>query len=268
MMICNFPLKILKRARNTVGRIVENEQFRPSSVGLLVNPFYFARKELHYAFSEFSKLFAGKILDVGCGLKPYRHLFFHVSQYIGLEIDTAHMRKFSKADIFYDGKKFPFKKNYFDGVFSSEVFEHVFDPANFIREINRVLKSGGLLLISVPFIWDEHETPNDFARYTSYGLRHILQQHGFSVLEHRKTNNDMRVIFQLLNDYIYKKTSRLRRGFYSELAVTMLLMAPFNIIGCLLAKIMPKNDDLYLDNVILAKKVTNVWKTVTAPRPA
>jgi hypothetical protein len=64
--------------------------------------------------------------------------------------------------------------------------------------------------------------------------------------------NDVRIIFQLINAYLYKKT--ITSNQYVNLMVTILLMSPFNILGELLSKILPKNDDLYLDSIVLAQK--------------
>ena len=231
------------------------EQFQPSLLGLFINPFYFARKGLYQNMVKLAKNIKGKTLDVGCGRKPYEK-FCHSSEYIGLEIDTPKNRKFKKADYFYDGEMFPFKNCEFDSIIISEVFEHVFNPDEFLFEVNRVLKRGGTLLMSVPFIWDEHEQPFDYVRYSSFGLKFILKKSGFKIVELHKSMNDIRVIFQLLNDYIYKKT--ITKNPYINLLLTIILMAPFNILGEILSKILPKNNDLYLDNIVLAKKEKNV----------
>ncbi|MDD3465758.1 MAG: class I SAM-dependent methyltransferase [Campylobacterales bacterium] len=200
--------------------------------------------------------FAGRVLDVGCGSKPYKKYCVNSSEYVGLEIDTPENRRRKKADFFYDGSRFPFENNSFDCVLSNEVFEHVFNPVEFLSEINRVLKKEGLLLISVPFVWDEHEQPHDYARYSSFGLKYNLEKAGFEILEARKTINSVAVIFQLLNAYIYKITVT-KNGFVN-IIIAGLLMSPFNIIGVVLSKVLPKNNDLYLDNVVLAKKIQDV----------
>lgn len=231
--------------------IFQKEQFSPGFLGLLVNPFYFARKGLYENISILSNHIKGDMLDVGCGQKPYEKLF-NSSRYIGLELDTIENRKNKKADYFYDGTTFPFQDNEFDSVIANEVFEHVFNLDNFLREIYRVLKPGGILLTTVPFVWDEHEQPYDFARYTSFGLRHLLEKSGFEIIEHRKSVCDIRVVFQLLNGYIYKKT--VTKNGYINMFIAFFLMSPFNIMGELLSKVLPKNEDLYLDNVILLKK--------------
>lgn len=233
-------------------KIYKNEQFNPKILGLFINPFYFARKGLYENVSELIPNMKGKLLDIGCGTKPYKDLCA-VDEYIGLEIGDEGNRNHSFADVFYDGKVIPFEDKFFDSILSNQVFEHVFNPNEFLREVNRVAKMNGLLLISVPFVWDEHEQPYDYARYSSFGLKHILSENGFEIVEHRKSNNGLEVVFQLFNDYIFKVT--MTKNVYINLLLTLILIAPINIIGLILSKILPKNDDLYLDNIVLAKKI-------------
>ena len=237
---------------DSIKKYFNKQQYQPDVFGLFINPFYFARKGLYENISALAGKVTGRILDVGCGQKPYATLF-RFSQYIGLELDSPENRQTKKADFFYDGVTFPFQDCEFDSVVVNEVFEHVFNPTDFLREINRVLRPDGMLLMTVPFVWDEHEQPNDYARYSSFGLISIVERHGFKVIEHRKSIGDIRVVFQMLNGYLYKKT--VSRSSYVNLLKTFVLMAPFNILGELLSKILPSNDDLYLDNIILAQKM-------------
>ena len=231
------------------------EQFRPSILGVFINPFYFIRRNLYTNIKKLSGFISGKTLDVGCGQKPYESLF-KSSEYIGMDIEVSgHDHATSKVDLFYDGKVFPVKDNEFDSIVCNEVLEHVFNPDDFVSEINRVLKLNGYLLITVPFIWDEHEQPYDYARYSSFGLKFLLEKQGFHIEKSIKSCNDLSVIFQLLNAYIYKKIVK-RRNIILFL-LSLLLIIPFNIIGILFSKIFPKNNDLYLNNIILAKKINN-----------
>ena len=124
---------------NKLKELYLKEQFKPSLLGLFINPFYFARKGLYQNMVKLAKNIKGKTLDVGCGQKPYEK-FCNSSEYIRLEIDTEKNRKFKKAGYFYDGKIFPFKKCEFNPIIVSEVFEHVFNPDEFLSEINRALK--------------------------------------------------------------------------------------------------------------------------------
>ena len=233
-------------------KLYKQEQFNPKILGIFINPFYFARKGLHQNVSKLITNLNGKLLDVGCGTKPYENIC-NVDEYIGLEIDDEGNRQHNYADVFYDGKTIPFEDKSFDSILSNQVFEHVFNPNQFLKEINRVTKVGGRFLITVPFVWDEHEQPYDYARYSSFGLKHILAENGFEIIEHRKSNNGIEVIFQLINDYLYKVI--MTENVYFNLLIIILLMAPINMTGLILSKLLPRNNDLYLDNIVLAKKI-------------
>ena len=167
-----------------IKQIYINEQFNPKILGLFINPFYFARKGLYKNVSELIPKLNGKLLDIGCGTKPYETLCKNVNKYIGLEIDDEGNRQHRFADIFYDGKTIPCEDKEFDSILSNQVFEHVFNPNEFLKEVNRVTKMGGVFLMTVPFVWDEHEQPYDYARYSSFGLNHILTENGFEIIEH------------------------------------------------------------------------------------
>ena len=229
-----------------------HEQFFPGILGLFINPFYFARKGLAKHVTDLSVNITGKTLDIGCGSKPYAHLY-QSNEYVGLEIDTPQNRANKNADYFYDGNNFPFDDASFDSVVANEVFEHVFNPNQFLSETLRILKPKGMVLLTMPFVWDEHEQPHDFARYSSFGIKSLLEKHRFEIIEQRKSIDDIRVIFQLLNAYSYKKT--VTNNAWLNVLITLILMAPFNILGEVLALITPRNPDLYLDNIVLARKL-------------
>ena len=238
-----------------VTSILKKEQFNPGVIGIFTNPFYFSRRGLFLGMTELGKELSGKLLDIGCGTKPYER-YLNVAKYVGLEIDSERSRTTSKADYFYDGKLFPFSDKEFDSLLANEVFEHVFNPTEFLSEANRVLKTGGTMLLTVPFVWDEHEQPHDYARYTSFGLQYILAQHGFDVVHQKKSVNDIRVLFQLLNEYIYKKTY-VNNTILRQLLNTVLI-SPFTLFGVLVFWLFPKNNDLFLDNIVLARKINDV----------
>jgi len=233
-----------------IKKIIEDQYFNPGLLGLIVNPFYIARKGLYNNLSFLGQKITGKTLDVGCGTKPYEKLFNH-STYVGLEFYTGIDSEKKVAEFYYDGKTFPFNESEFDSVVTNQVLEHVFNPDEFLGEINRVLKTNGKLLLTVPFVWDEHEQPYDYARYSSFGLKALLEKNGFEILELRKSVNDYRVLVQLFNGYIYKIT---RQNIFIKNLALILVIAPVTIFGILISKLLPKNNDLYLDNIVLAKK--------------
>jgi len=242
-------------ALNFLKKVYNREQHTPGCIGIFINPFYFARKGLAENLAELCTSLNGKILDIGCGQKPYKK-YCQVSEYIGLELDTPENRQSKKADFFYDGKTMPFQSSEFDGIMLNQVLEHVFNPGEFLVETNRILKINGFILLTVPFVWDEHEQPQDFARYTYYGLKHLLNKNGFEIIKHRRTNDGPELICQLINASTYKifeSSSTLK-----NLLAAIIFMAPFNLLGLLASWLLPRNKDLYLDNIILAKKTKNV----------
>lgn len=214
----------------------------------LVHPFYFSRRNLFKFYKKYSQKLGGNLIDIGCGNKPYKNLFKHCKSYIGLEIESENK---NSADFTYDGKNFPFEDETFDSAVCSEVLEHVFEPNQFLKEVNRVLKKNGLIILTLPFFWDEHEQPYDYARYTSFGLKYILEKENFEILEQVKIGNDLSIITQLLNCYIYKKLYENKNFILKSLS--LIFFSFFNLIG-LIMSIFPKNNDMYLDNLVVAKK--------------
>lgn len=238
--------------RARLGRVWRAQQFNPGFIGLFVNPFFLARRGLWNEMIAFGGEARGRLLDVGCGTQPYRSLF-DVTEYVGLEIDSPHTRARGTADAYYGGGRFPFPDERFDTVLCNQVLEHVFNPDEFVSEIRRVLAPGGRLLLTVPFVWDEHEQPNDYARYSSFGLRSLLERNGFRVAAHHKLLSDASVIFQLANAYLYKVLYTRRR--LVNLVVTAIVMAPLSLLGMVLGRILPKNPDLFLDQGVIAERV-------------
>lgn len=237
----------------TLRRLWHDQQFDPNWIGIFINPFFLARRELNRAMRELAPSASGRLLDVGCGTKPYRALF-NVQEYVGLDIDTSLARGRGVADVYYDGRRFPFDDNSFDAVLCNQVLEHVFNPEEFMRELQRVLTPGGRLILTVPFVWDEHEQPHDFARYSSFGLRALLERNGFRVLKQRKLLGDCSLLFQLANAYLYKVSNSRHRAV--NLLTTAVLMAPLSALGTVLGRLLPQNQDLFLDQAVLAEKMT------------
>ena len=119
----------------------------------------------------------GKLLDVGCGRKPYEAFFKpYVSEYIGIEnestLSVTADSESDAADYYYDGNILPFEDSFFDAVISVSVLEHTPVPHLLFKEMGRVLKSGGIMITHVPFSFRLHEEPHDYYRFT----RHALQE--------------------------------------------------------------------------------------------
>ncbi|MDA9985685.1 class I SAM-dependent methyltransferase [Alphaproteobacteria bacterium] len=236
-------------------KMYRKEQFFPSYIlGIWINPVFIVRRGLISGVKEISTFCqAGKLLDVGCGSKPYEG-FFKVEEYIGIDIEVSgHDHASSKVDKFFDGKNIPFADKYFDHVFSSEVFEHVFNIDELLSETNRVLKTGGKLCFTCPFVWDEHEQPYDFARYTSFAVEHLLSKNGFKLIKLKKSTTYFETVMQMLSIYIYLHV--LPRNNYIKLIMTPIFVAPINIFGKALSKVLPKSENFYHNNIVVAEKL-------------
>lgn len=233
-------------------RYLKKQSYNPGFLGLFINPFYIARRGLYKAISKYSVELNGSVLDVGCGWQPYRHLF-KTNTYLGLELESDSARMRNIADVYYDGEKFPFNSATFESILCNQVLEHVFNPDSFLKEMHRVLVPGGKLLLTVPFLWDEHEQPFDFARYSSFGLAYLLENHGFKILYQEKITTNISTLFQLVNAYLFKIT--LHWPTYLSIIFTALIISWITIFGIIMGLILPDNDDLYLDQIVIAEKI-------------
>ena len=179
----------------------------------------------------------GTVVDVGCGTTPYCNLFSHTT-YFGIETTISSRIGGAKvgADVLYDGKHLPLADRSIDNVPCNQVFEHVFEPIQFLSELHRVLRPGGRLMMTAPFTWDEHEQPHDYARYSSFGLRYLAGKCGFEITDARRTMADASILVQLWLAYWFKVIRRKGQpSFLRKLLITALCL-PANIIGLILAR--------------------------------
>ncbi len=123
--------------------------------------------------------FYGDVLDVGCGQMPYRSLVLsepsRATRYISVDLPGVG----NAPDIEWDGRMIPLPDARVDCAMLTEVLEHCADPEGVLKEVCRVLRPGGFLYLTVPFIWPMHDVPHDEFRYTSYCLQRLLANAGF-----------------------------------------------------------------------------------------
>jgi len=131
----------------------------------------------------------GRLLDVGCGNKPYRDLFAHVTEYIGMDrafsaVDAQRPDAIGRSEHYdVDGQadKMPFPDQWFDSILCTQVIEHLPDPQRFFVEAARVAVPGAVLILTAPLINPVHEAPCDFYRYTNFGLVELCRRTGWQV---------------------------------------------------------------------------------------
>jgi SAM-dependent methyltransferase len=122
------------------------------------------------------------VLDAGAGESRFKPLFSHTN-YIGIDFAQGDASwDYSKLDVIASLEQLPLENATVDHVLSIVVLEHTPEPARVIREFERVLKPGGIVHIVVPHMWEEHQRPFDYFRFTSGGIRHLFEAAGFQTL--------------------------------------------------------------------------------------
>lgn len=113
----------------------------------LINPDYLDRKPI-YEFLKWAikkyHINKGRLLDFGCGEKPYAPLF-HVEEYIGMDVEiSGHSNEDKKADIYYNGENIPCNNEEFDYILTNQVFEHIEKIDVVMKELSRIIRGGGI----------------------------------------------------------------------------------------------------------------------------
>jgi SAM-dependent methyltransferase len=119
------------------------------------------------------------ILDAGAGEARHR-AYFKRGRYLALDAgygDSAW--DYSKLDIRGDLAEIPLRNSSVDCVLCMVVLEHTRNPRDVLHEFARILKTGGTLIMVVPFLWEEHQIPHDYFRFTRYGVRCLFESSPF-----------------------------------------------------------------------------------------
>jgi SAM-dependent methyltransferase len=145
-----------------------------------LHPRYISTRYMRAALVQAASYAHGSLLDAGCGASPYRDLFDgRTNQYVRVDWPTEVYE--ARPDVFADAQRLPFRDGSVDTILATELIEHLPRPQEFLREARRLLRTGGTLIISAPFLEPLHEEPRDYRRFTSFGLEGIVEEHGFVV---------------------------------------------------------------------------------------
>ncbi len=154
------------------------------SMAFLVNLFKETRRGKTIARILFNLEIAGRIkningtvIDLGSGFNPSHGRFWQIKPEKFIRVD---INKEAKPDIIADlNKPLPFSDNFADSIFLFNVIYILENPVEVLREINRILKPGGKIFFTSPFIFNEAKEPADYWRFTSGALEKLLKESGF-----------------------------------------------------------------------------------------
>jgi len=234
-----------KRLSLPYDKILQNNGISPEEI--------FEMDALRYSIAKLIKKYVveyanGVILDLGAGTNILKTKYLDKSTtWISLDYDL----RANSIDIRGDGQKLPIKNDCIDTVISIDVLEHVPEPQRMIKEIWRVLKPGGVVILSTPFFFWHHEEPFDFHRFTKYGLRRIFQENKFSVIELSAVAGPIATfsfLFSVVIARLFSFSRTLTRiGIYINRVIQLNLILPFD-------KMFDKSGKMAQGHFIVAKK--------------
>lgn len=134
------------------------------------------------------------VLDYGAGNSPYRNRIL-CEAYV-----TADITQNVRGDIDHiirPGERLEFPDASFDLVLLLDVLEHVRDPGFVVDEVRRLLRKNGRVIVSLPFLYREHETPNDYIRLTAFGAQELMARSGGTILRMKKVGNALYTLYTL-----------------------------------------------------------------------
>jgi SAM-dependent methyltransferase len=211
---------------------------------------------------RFSKNYKSKkILDYGSGDQRYKKFFIEKNTYYSLDVKKSGHPKIKKNTFIIDAsikKKSKIKNSFFDIIVCTEVLEHVIHLDFTIKEMKRVLKKNGLIFVTTPFVWPEHEIPYDFRRFTSYGLKKLFLENNFKILESKKLILQNKAFTELIRAILNKSLNIKHNKKFNKLILLFIrIYFKFTIIliQIILKLFIPKQlqNDFYLGNLLIVQ---------------
>ncbi len=197
----------------------------------------------------------GRLLDIGCGEKPYLDIFSsHTVSYTGIDIPQS-LHKKDAVDIFANAHHLPFKKDTFDTVLCLEILEHVKQPLEVLKEIYRVLKPGCVLVLSAPQNYWLHNDPEDLYRFSQQGLTEIVQRQAcFKINYINSLGGTREFLIDFICKYIHIKLSTGILGKIIPATLKKLIVTLPQILYLKLFKKTDVNILFSLGNIVVATK--------------
>jgi len=215
------------------------------------DPAYIEKQSIKSGIEHAAQLYAsGLLLDVGCGNKPYKNIFVSkVNSYVGVDVADSPHRKVT-PEVYGYALNLPFKNASFDTVLCTQVLDDLPEPGLAIKEMSRVLKKGGYLILTAPQSWGIHDAPHDYYRFTKFGLAYLIQCADLSMVECEVRGGFWAMVGQHMSSHFFYKFGR-----YSFLKVIIVpLCAILQRIALLLDRL-DYSDNYTLGYTLVAKKL-------------
>ena len=149
-----------------------------------------------------------RVLELGCGARPYESMV----RACGAEYEGADLKGNPHADVLIDAEgRTQAPDGAYDLVISAQVLEHVADPQAYLADARRLLKPGGVMVLSTHGIWIYHPCPLDLWRWTNAGLRRVVEQAGFGVERFQGIVGLIPAGLHLIQDHLYRRLALRRR---------------------------------------------------------
>ncbi|MFH1575605.1 MAG: class I SAM-dependent methyltransferase [Candidatus Nealsonbacteria bacterium] len=188
------------------------------------------------------KYIHGKAMDLGAGSGKYRDIIKkEAAEYVAFDMAPG-----KHIDVVGDALNISFPNETFDTVVSTQVLEHVEKPWIMVKEIGRVLKSGGICILTAPFLEPFHQNPGDFFRYSAQGIQSLFKNENFEVIECSTCGRLFSVISEFFRFLWFDPFQKSKKGSY---LATRLMAAVSNFLDKAV-----KNNIIYSDVYIIAKK--------------
>jgi SAM-dependent methyltransferase len=208
----------------------------------------------------------GNVLDVGCADRWIERHCAEGARYIGLDYPATGAQLYSAIpDLFADAACLPLADACMDALVCLEVLEHVRDPQGALREFSRVLKPGGALLLSMPFMYPVHDAPHDYQRLTEHGLRRDLADAGFEAIRLSRAGNAIRSAGLLYCLALLGGLHQQRRWFdYLRLPFVIMGVLIINLVSLGLSALLPDWDALCTGYEVEARRSRQAMHAQTA----
>lgn len=198
----------------------------------------------------------GLILDIGSADRWLEAVLPPGARYVALDYPTTALGMYgTRPDVLADAQRLPFADLSVDAVACFEVLEHVADPDTVCREIARVLSPGGIVNLSMPFLYPVHDAPFDFQRWTSHGWRRSLAAVDLEVERIEAANHPLHAGAVLLALSLAGPLQAMRGwGRLWRLPLVVICVFSVNVLAWALAYVWPRWDAMTTTHHVVARK--------------